>query len=860
LVTEDRPLKEQSLPRETDDVAAATPVQDLVLLRTTVENWSGVAAKAVGMFMRDDGSFWKDSKVAENEEPGAAPHITTSARAYIALLYADRLKDTNKGKRTPEWATKFEELLKTPAIGLSNNRFYEARKQRPDDEGVDPYEVNTFDIAHLADFVQVSGYLSRFYEVKTDPTTFFKAGVVKFSGDDVAAVADEKPSDETDPKASKADIAPKSVDVEAPLTDGSSATETHTEAKPAAGDAAPAAMDLIKSKLLAAIKQAGDPQEVGVGFPGEVRFEDGRPESRHYFATLHTLRALHALGETQIENLSAVVAGARSFAIEQSYYFQRGATHRQDPVRLAFAGCIYAIYDEHVDKDLCLAIIEALAGAQQENGSWPATHPVFRKHNAPWHIASHEVALCLSWLYFQPRVPDAARPLLVDMMRRYFLNGVIPTFYRAGSRTGDTSAPTGSKRDGWQDDHTVSPDTTLGWATAIVCHFLAGFTGVLNDWINRRVIEELDLQLATQRYRIDDTASSPSPRWQRDKENPFVWPDLPPHGWHLTAPDPATHKTKIEERWTDPLLDAAISDAIATKVLAPIMSNPSEQPQRDRCSGLMPGSPGTRKTSLVKQISLLSRWPMVAVPASSIFEEGFDRMEARASKVFGLLNHLRGCVIFFDEFEEFFLSRGKDEENQEEDDNLEVTETGTGDVVGGEEKDKTKGEEEDDDASYKSRTIAAFTTSAMLPRLQELHDTGRCLIFLATNYPKKLDKAIKRAGRFDFTITVNHPKIDRVLQYFTNLNQNSIGMMGLSVETPEDIEEILKAIRTAVEKVAESGAHKTMKFSIVEETIRQMKRPKDKRSLAEMATEAEELITKQITASKGGNPPELTSI
>ncbi len=851
-------MNKHTLPRETDDVATATPVQELVLLRTTVENWSEIAAKAVGKFMRPDGSFWKDSKVAENETPGAAPHITTSARAYIALLYADRLKNTNKGKQVPEWAQNFSGLLETPTVGQSNTQFYEARKARKTNEKVDPYEVNTFDIAHLADFVQVSGYLDRFYGLKTNPATFFaEPKVVTFSGDDDAPGEIDTPETAEAAKAAENSRADDSVDV--PVVDVETPQNTDAEAGPAVGDDEPPALKLIKTKLLSAIEQAGNSENVGIGFPGEVRFEESRPESRHYFATLHTLRALHALGVTEIENLSAVVAGARSFAIEQSYYFQRGATHRQDPVRLAFAGCIYAIYDEHVDKDLCLAIIEALAGAQQENGSWPATHPVFRKHNAPWHIASHEVALCLSWLYFQPRVPDAARPLLVDMMRRYFLNGVIPTFYRAGSRTGDKSAPTGSTRDGWQDDHTVSPDTTLGWATAIVCHFLAGFTSVLNDWINRRVIEELDLQLATERYRIDDTASSPSPRWQRKKANPFVWPDLPPHGWHLTAPDPAAHKREIEEKWTDPLLGAAISEAIAMKVLAPIMSNPSEQPQRDRCSGLMPGSPGTRKTSLVKQISLLSRWPMVAVPASSIFEEGFDRMEARASKVFGLLNHLRGCVIFFDEFEEFFLSRGKDEENQENEGNPDEIKVSTREPDARDDK-ENRGPDDGNDDSYKSRTIAAFTTSAMLPRLQELHDTGRCLIFLATNYPEKLDKAIKRAGRFDFTITVNHPKIDRIMEYFAELNENSLRMTGLGDQKPEDVANILAAVRTAVAKVAAVGPHKTMKFSIVEETLRQIPRPIKGRSIEEMASEAEELIIQQIKASKGGNPPELTDI
>lgn len=793
-----------------------SPVEDLVLLRTTVQNWAETAAKAVASFMRRDGSFWKDSKSAAAARDGEAPHITTSARAYIALLYADRLRDTSKGKKPPSWASDFGRLLAVETVGRSGRRFYEARKPRNTGDKIDPYDVNSFDIAHLVDFVQVQEYLKRFYELDFDHAKFFaRPSAVEFSEGKTSDSETGTPSEKT----TCDDLPPKS---------------------------------LVGRRLRQAIEQAGKTDETGVGFSGEVRFEESRPESRHYFATLHALRALHALGDTEINGLSAVVAGARSFAIEQAYYFQRGATHRQDPVRLAFAGTIYAIYDEHVDKDLCLAIVESLAAAQQENGSWPATHPVFRKSNTPWHIASHEVALCLSWLYFQPRVPDTARPLIVEMMRRYFINGVIPTFYRASSRKGDETAPTGSKLDGWQDDHTVSPDTTLGWATAIVCHFLAGFVQVLNDWINRRVIEELDLQLATERYLIDDTASSPSPRWARTETTPFVWPDLPPHGWAAQLPSAEVTKVQMEENWTDPLPRAATCDAIAKKVLAPILLNPTEQPQRDRCAGLMPGSPGTRKTSLVKEISKLARWPMVAVPASSIFEEGYDRMEARANRVFGLLNHLRACVIFFDEFEEFFLSRGEDEQESIDGEHDRAVTSKPQSVL------DPSGKADTTDA-YKSRTIAAFTTSAMLPRLQELHDKDRCLIFLATNYPKKLDAAIKRAGRFDFTITVNHPTLERLDEYFADLNQKSKKLLGLDAEQAGDVTRLLEVVREAIRNVAAEKSEKRIKFAVVEEALRSVRPVKGVRK-EELLAKAVESIRKQIEASNVGNPPELISI
>ncbi len=120
-------------------------------------------------------------------------------------------------------------------------------------------------------------------------------------------------------------------------------------------------------------------------------------------------------------------------------------------------------------------------------------------------------------------------------------------------------------------------------------------------------------------------------------------------------------------------------------------------------------------------------------------------MEARASEVFRQLNYLTGCVIFFDEFEEFFRDRR----------NLIKFSTEGVDLESG----------EGPDSPIHDRTIAAFTTSAMLPRLQDLHDEARCLIFLATNHVEKIDPAIRRFGRFDFMVWVRHPTLERILDF-----------------------------------------------------------------------------------------------
>jgi hypothetical protein len=651
------------------------PPEQLVRLRQLVEEWTRKAKGAVGTFQRSDGSFWKDSgtysdaKESGKDPEKTPPNLTSTARAYMALVAADQVLADD----SPGWKEPFNDFVTRQRLRWKGGSLYEV--------GNDQEMLNNFDIAHLTDFVIAEEYLARFFEKHNTPTNVLGS-----------------------------------------LT-GSS--KKHQTAK-------------LTKMLVDALKKSAN--DIALG--GQVLFENEETNSRHYFATLHALRAISIL---KTESKAAVLApelaeAARAFCIQQCYYFQRGIRHKQDPVRLVFSGCIYALFEDHIDKDLCLATVEALGRSQQENGSWPATHPVFRKDLQPWHIASHEVALCLTWLYFQPRVPDHARPPLLSMMEKYFSRSVIPTFVQ--------SKADGKLFQGWQDDHTVSSDTAVGWATAIVCHFLANYLNVLNDWINRSVIEALNLQQAALHYLIDDTSNerSRSFKWKNEKA-PVVWPDLPPFAWRLTwdAKSAKATTAEIRAKWSDPSDGANITNDLVTKIISTIFQRPGDRPVGNRCSAILPGSPGTRKTTLVGVLSEVLEWPMIAVPSSLIFERGFDLMEAQANMVFQNLTYLRGCVIFFDEFEEFFLARSEQaksigEETAEQNRAGEPIRA----VRGHDKLAPSKG--------YQSRTIAAFTTSAMLPRLQELHNEARCLIFLATNHPEKIDPAIARVGRFDFRI------------------------------------------------------------------------------------------------------------
>ena len=780
-----------------EDGAVRSSCSDLVRLRASVEEWTKRATHAIRGFKRTDGSFWKDSVAAKDGESAKRPNITTTARAFAALLAADRASQDRRAPAAPWWAEMLDTFLGVPRLE-ANGDFHQIGDAGSKE--IKTNDVNAFDIAHLTDFITAAQYLDRLHKSKREAVL------------------------------SSLFVLPEGAD--------------------------PAA--LIATRLKAAVMES-------IATPlnkGQVLFEKGQPNSHHFFATLHVLRALHALGvefdaDFKKENIEEVVDGARLFAIEQCYYFQRGTTHKQDPVRLAFAGCIYAIYNVHIDKDLCLSIVESLAAAQQENGSWPATHPVLRSGQQPWHIASHEVALCLTWLYFQPRVPDAARPILVSMMRQHFLKAVIPTYVT-------TATVADRPMQGWQDDHTVSPDTAVGWATAIVAHFLANFSFVLNDWINRRVIEELGIEETSKQYLIDDTTAAQSLKWAHEKDaavklsNRAIWPDLPPHAWTRQTPDAVALAKRITDNWTDPSADALISKKLGAQILAPILNDPGQRPREDRCAGLLPGAPGTRKTSFVGELARIVAWPMVSPPASLIFAKGFELMEAQANEVFRRLSYLRGCVIFFDEFEEFFLTRDPPKTASEPDTPVKVAATAP--VGAAREPMAAAG-------SYQSRTIAAFTTSAMLPRLQDLHDKDACLIFLATNYPEKIDEAIKRAGRFDFLIEIGHPGTPRLIEYLGTLSANSRRRVGMDRFTPDEQGAVIaaaKAALTAYPQAATNGNHEApgkLKFKHLEDVLRALSASyalNPETPLPPIAENALRLTTALGDAS--GNPPDLLTL
>lgn len=790
------------------DAAALSDPDALNRLRSTVEDWLDRAEQAVWTFERHNGLFQRDSAKSDHSS------ITTTARCYMALAYAERSRKGTSNQYMPDWRSRLNSYLANKPFQLEKGEFVVSQLGKDESDK----NFNNFEIAHLADFVFAKKFAERF------PDDEGLRDTIQWpTGEDALAENGKK-----------------------------IATSLDT--------------------LLSTTEELLAPSAT------EIPFDEGANPSRHYFVTLHILRALHILRPDHGPPRSAltrIANDARRFCIEQCFYSQRGIRHKQDPARLVFASTIYCMYAEEVDQEVMLAITESVASMQEPSGKWPASHPIVRgKQKGAWYIASSELALCLTWLYFQPKLPDTARTIILVMLQGHFRNWVVPTFRHVHSELEGAD----HRYSGWPDDSAIGEDKVVGWTTAIICHLLSNYLDVLDDHINRAVIESLHLQGLATTYLIDETATKRNPRWSRrtaDDAHMRPWTDLPPIAWKAsTAVE--TIAGSLSRHWSDPELHSKLSLYIASDLLAPILSQPSLLPRRDMVAGILDGPPGTRKTSLVKRVAAELQWPYVPVPASAIFDSGFDSMEARASTVFRRLNYLTRCVIFFDEFEEFFRDRtptfNSNGSAQETDSEQEATagQARTGYLE--------NAIPEGTRFSPHDRTIAAFTTSAMLARVQDLHDVARSLVFLATNHFDKLDDAIVRSGRFDFRERIDHPVLGRFEDtaegFFANPTEKTLTLLRTTRGSSDLLEvrriigwsirqdcmkENFKNLSTRLKQEGSNSDSLRLPFSMIEQTAQHVIAGiKDKIAVSALEKSAvshlSDLIRKVVSHDKGPGP------
>jgi ATPase family associated with various cellular activities (AAA) len=143
------------------------------------------------------------------------------------------------------------------------------------------------------------------------------------------------------------------------------------------------------------------------------------------------------------------------------------------------------------------------------------------------------------------------------------------------------------------------------------------------------------------------------------------------------------------------------------------------------------GPPGTSKTRIAEGLADAlttatgSRWVFVTVTPGDFIAGGEQRAEINAATIFQALAEIADAVILFDEIDLLLYDREKLSKK---------------------------------DVSPLQSALGFMTTS-MLTKLQSLRDRGRNIFVLTTNRYEDLDRAIRRAGRFDEHFAVLPPDL-----------------------------------------------------------------------------------------------------
>jgi len=132
------------------------------------------------------------------------------------------------------------------------------------------------------------------------------------------------------------------------------------------------------------------------------------------------------------------------------------------------------------------------------------------------------------------------------------------------------------------------------------------------------------------------------------------------------------------------------------------------------------GPPGTSKTELSIQIAKFIGWPHLAIDPSLLLRNGMEGIQAEANTIFRTLEETERVVVLFDEFDELVRERG----------------------------------------SLRAEPFSRLLTTAMLPKLTNIHKRATLVFIIATNNIAEFDLAIRRQGRFDRVVQIMPPTFE----------------------------------------------------------------------------------------------------
>jgi hypothetical protein len=486
----------------------------------------------------------------------------------------------------------------------------------------------------------------------------------------------------------------------------------------------------------------------------------------HDFITIHAVRGIDAAATgyrfSPRRKLAETLRPAvHERALRQLGYHAAEVSSQFDPAELLFSAALLERFAAPDWQSLTRSAVAVVVDAQSDDGAWPTSRVVALEAKRLLHVSSYEVGLTLAFLaarnlaHGNSDLAESSAPALAKTL------GLVRSGY---TEEGDYK--------GWSNDRTRWEGLIESWATAIVLTFLIRYRDVLIGLRQKGILE---------RYRAK------VPR-RADAEIP--WPDL-----YAALRAPGGLDVGPLARYSDPSPAGALVKAIRQKIAEPVADSAEERPEK--AALIFFGSPGTRKTSLVSRLAETLNWPLLTLsPPHFLGDGGLEGFEAAADRIFRDLGRLRRVVVLFDECEDFFKPRRFAETKSTDDGN----ENDAAEPVV-----SAPSPAAPQPSPPETRTIGAFLTAGMLPRLQALRE-GRWVIFiLATNGPlSALDDAVIRPGRFDFAQSIEHPTLDAQQHYVDAHRQPLTGTQR-------------KSLKGALAEVADKDKGKAMPFAVIDE-------------------------------------------
>lgn len=339
-------------------------------------------------------------------------------------------------------------------------------------------------------------------------------------------------------------------------------------------------------------------------------------------------------------------------------------------------------------------VIRGAIDGQRSDGCWSEGTAIVVSSGDVLQQSSMEVALELVSLARPQEALTSVLPRYVDAVRPISRAATHSLAYC--DRTFHSRCGNGGNFSGWTSDRARWPSVAEAWATALVTRL------ALKSWQLERAIRRQELFVS---YPVTSSDTS----HPRGTLAMFIEGTASAE-YRDGMPEPDQVLEPVGTAWTT--------------FIAPLQSGARlgvPRPPDDQRSFILAGPPGSGKTYFVKQMARAIGWPLISLGPGAFITRGLERIEETASRVFRDLESLENVVVLLDECDELFRDRD-----------------GALDAPG-------------------SRTILSFATASMLPKLQDLHDRGQIITVLATNYIDRIDRAIKRPGRFDRRIFFDRP-------------------------------------------------------------------------------------------------------